>query len=79
MVENASGRRLKTLRTDNGGEYTAGKFLEHLKQHGIRHETTVPKNPEQNGTAERMNRTLVETVRSMLADAQLPNSPFEIS
>lgn len=72
MVENASGRRLKTLRTDNGGEYTAGKFQEHLKQHGIRHETTVPKNPEQNGTAERMNRTLVETVRSMLADAQLP-------
>lgn len=74
MVENISGKKLKTFRTDNGGEYTSGKFQEYLKRHGIRHETTVPRNPEQNGTAERMNRTLVETARSMLADAQLPKS-----
>ena len=37
----------------------------------MRHELTVPKTPEQNGTAERMNRTLVESVRSMLADSKL--------
>ena len=47
-------------------------FKEHLSKHGISHETTVPKNPEQNGTAERMNRTLMESVRSMLADSGLP-------
>ena len=39
---------------------------------GIRHELTVPKTPEQNGVAERLNRTLVEMARSMLLDAKLP-------
>jgi hypothetical protein len=66
LVENSTSRKLKVLRTDNGGEFTSGKFEEHLRQHGIRQETTVPKNPEQNGTAEWMNRTLMESVRSML-------------
>ena len=72
LVENSTGRKVKVLRSDNGGEYTSRKFKEHLSQHGIRHETTVPKNPEQNDTAERMNRTLMESVRSMLADSGLP-------
>ena len=63
LVENSTGRKVKVLRSDNGGEYTSGKFKEHLSQHGIRHETTVPKNPE---------RTLMESVRSMLADSGLP-------
>ncbi len=43
-----------------------------MKTKGIRHELTVPKTPEQNGIAEWMNKTLMETVRSMLADAKLP-------
>ena len=42
-----------------------------MKSEGIRHERTIPKTPEQNGVAERMNRTLVETVRSMLTGARL--------
>lgn len=71
-VETYSGRKLKVLRTDNGGEYTSKEFDAFLKTEGVRHELTVPKTPEQNGVAERMNRTLVETVRSMLADAKLP-------
>ena len=58
LVENFTERKLKVLWTDNGGEFTSGRFKERLSQHGIRHETTVPKNPEQNGTAERMNCTL---------------------
>ena len=61
------------LRTDRGGEYTSTEFEEFLESAGIRHEQTVPKTPEQNGVAERMNRTLVESVRSMLADANLPH------
>lgn len=72
LVENSTDRKLKVLGTDDGGEFTSGRFKEHLRQHGVRHETTVPKNPEQNGTAERMNRTLMECVRSMLADSGLP-------
>ena len=72
LVENSSGQKLRTLRTDNGGEYTSTKFSTYLKQEGVRHEVTVPKTPQQNGVAERMNRTLVESVRSMLSDSHLP-------
>lgn len=57
---------MKVLRTDNGGEYTSTAFGNYLKHHGIRHELTIPKTPEQNGVAERMNRTVVEMARSML-------------
>ena len=71
LVERQSKRKLKTLRTDNGGEYTSNKFETYLKDEGIRHERTVPKTPEQNGVAERLNRTLVESARSMLLDANL--------
>ena len=72
LVENSTGRKLKALRTDNGGEYTSKEFETYLKQNGIRHERTVPKTPEQNGVTERMNRTIVETARCMLVEAKLP-------
>ncbi|GAB1600790.1 hypothetical protein Ahia01_000357100 [Argonauta hians] len=72
MVEKFTGKNIKTLRTDNGGEYTSKEFEDYLKKEGIKHEYTVPKTPEQNGVAERMNRTLVEMVRSMLSDSKLP-------
>ena len=38
LVENSTGRKLKALRTDNGGEYTSKEFETYLKQNGIRHE-----------------------------------------
>ena len=72
-VENFTGRRVKTLRTDNGGEFTSKQFQAHFKACGVRHELTIPKTPEQNGVAERLNRTLVETTRAMLMDADLPH------
>ncbi len=71
MVERESERQLKILRTDNGGEYTSTQFEQYLKAEGVRHELTIPKTPEQNGVAERMNRTLTEFIRSMLIDARL--------
>ena len=73
QVERKTGRKLKALRTDNEGEYTSTDFKAYLRTEGVRHELTVPKTPEQNGVAERMNRTLVETVRAMLADTKLPH------
>ena len=73
QAEKLSGHVLKVLRTDNGGEYTSKEFESYLKSEGVRHELTVPKTPEQNGVAERQNRTLVEAVRSMLIDANLPH------
>lgn len=72
MAEKSTGHNVKTLRTDNGEEYTSREFEDYLKKEGIQHEYTVPKTPEQNGVAERMNRTLVETVRAMLSDSKLP-------
>ena len=71
LVETSSGRVLKALRSDNGGEYTSKRFENYLRSHGIRHEFTIPKTPEQNGVVERLNRTLVESSRSMLLDAKL--------
>ena len=63
---NTLGKKVKILRSDNGGEYCSKRFQDYLKEHGIQHQTTVPYNPEQNGTAERMNRTLLESARSMM-------------
>ena len=57
-----------------GGEYVSQEFETYLKSKGIRHELTVPHSPQQNRVAERMNRTLMESARSMLAHAGLPDS-----
>jgi transposase InsO family protein len=72
-VERQTGKKLRCIRTDNGGEYL-GPFDEYCKQQGIRHQRTPPKTPQLNGLAERMNRTLVERVRCLLSQSQLPNS-----
>jgi len=74
LVENQFNAKVKTFRSDNGGEYTSNVFRDYLKKEGIRHETTIPKTPEQNGVAERMNRTLLECVRAMLSDSTLPKT-----
>ncbi len=63
--------QIKVLRTDNGGEYVSNKFKSYLEEHGIVHQTTIAYTPQQNGVAERMNRTLIDLVRSMLHDANL--------
>ncbi len=76
MAEKSTGRQLKALRSDNGGEYTSTEFTEFLQAEGIRHERTVPKNPQQNGFAERFNRTLIEMIslRSMLLGSDMSKS-----
>ena len=74
LVEKQYGSNVKVLRTDNGGEFTSGEFESFLRNEGIKHEKTIPKTPEQNGVAERKNRTLVEAVRSMLSDSGLPKT-----
>lgn len=74
LVENQTGKTIKTLRTDNGGEYVSAAFECFLKDSGIIHQLTVPYTAEQNGKAERLNRTIVEKLRCMLIDSELPNS-----
>ena len=73
LVTNQSGLKIGTLRTDNGGEYVSGEFEAYLKSKGIHHQLTVPHSPQQNGVAERMNRTVVESARSLIAHAGVPN------
>ena len=70
-VSNDCGHGINTRRSDNGGEYVSKEFRAYLKSKGIHHELTVPHSPQQNGVAERMNRTLMECARSMLANARL--------
>ena len=72
-MEKSSGRMVKTLRTDNGGEYTSTEFASYLTGEDIRHEVTIPHTPQQNGVAERLNHTLVECVCTLLADSNLPH------
>lgn len=70
MVQNQADRKIKVLRSDNGGEYCNDRFKKILRDYGIRHELTVPYSPQQNGVAERYNRTIIEKARSMLADSE---------
>ena len=72
FVTNQSGRKIKRLRSDNGGEYVNHEMKALLKEKGIRHELTVPHTPQQNGVAERKNRSLMDCARSMLNHAELP-------
>ena len=74
MVEKSNGKNLKVLRTDNGGKFIYREFEEFLKNEGIKHELTVSECPQQNGVAERLNVTLMEMVRSMLACFKLPQT-----
>jgi hypothetical protein len=72
MVENETGLKIKKLRSDNSGEYEDTGFKRFCFENGIRLERTVPGTPQQNGVAERMNRTLTERARSMRIQSGLP-------
>lgn len=71
FVENQQNKSIKTLRSDNGTEFCNNHFNSFTAKHGILHQRTVPYSPEQNGVAERMNRTIMEKVRCMLIDGDL--------
>jgi len=70
-VEKASGYNIKCLWSDGGGEYINKGFRKYLEAAGIKHIVSPSYSPSQNGRAERMNRTLMDHVCSMLEDSQL--------
>ena len=74
MVETKTSLKVKCLRSDNGGEYIDGGFSEYCAAQRIRMENTIPRTLQQNGVAERMNRTLNEHARSMRLHAGLPKN-----
>ena len=68
---NKTAEELKALRTDNGSGYLSNEFKSYLQEDGIQHQLTVAYTPQLNSVVERMNRTLVDCVRSLLHLAQL--------
>ena len=70
-VENQIGKKIKCLRTDNGLEFCNKQFDKLCKDSGIKRHKTCHYTPQQNGVSERMNRTIMEKVRCMLAEAGL--------
>ena len=72
MVERESERKMKCLRSDGGKEYFSGQFNNYLQQKGIRREFSYRYTPEQNGVAERKNRSLIDAARAMLEEKSMP-------
>jgi len=71
-VQTQTGLKIKCLKSDNGGEYDSSQFKEFCSENGIRMIKTVPGTTEQNGVAERMNRTLNGRARCMRIQSRLP-------
>lgn len=70
-VEKESGRRIKILRSDNGGEYKSLAFSKYLEKEGIQHQLTAPYSPQQNGVSERKNQTIMEMTGCLLMEKGL--------
>jgi transposase InsO family protein len=77
LIENLSKRKIKILRSDNGGEYTSKEFVNLCKYVGIKRELTTPYNSQQNGVVERKNRKIMEVVKTMIHDQDLPMCLWE--
>ena len=73
-AENVTGLRMGSLRDDKGGEYMSREFEAFCIDHGIQRQHTVRNRPQQNGVAERANRTIEEGVISMLYESGMPPS-----
>ena len=72
FVEKQGGHEIKALRSDRGGEFTSNEFKEFYEANGIQCLLTVPRSPQQNGIAERKNRSILNMARSMLKSKKMP-------
>ena len=73
-MEKHLNKCLKTLQSNRGGEYLLGEFRDYLSEQCITSQLFAPGVPQQNGVAERRNRTLMDMVGSMMSYSNLPNS-----
>ena len=71
-VEHISGKKIDTLRSDNAGEYTSKAFSSYCQSFGILRQLSQPYTPQHNGIAERKNRSIIDIVRCLLANTQVP-------
>jgi transposase InsO family protein len=63
LWETQTGARVREVQSDRGREYVNVQLRKFFWEKGIMHDTSVPYTPEQNGHAERLNRTLLEDAR----------------
>ncbi|CAI7836602.1 unnamed protein product [Closterium sp. NIES-53] len=73
VAERESGERLKSFQSDGGGEYTSQRFKQFLAEKGIKRLVSLPYAHQQQGVAERLNRTFQNTMRKLLRGMRLPN------
>ncbi|GJU61737.1 putative ribonuclease H-like domain-containing protein [Tanacetum coccineum] len=73
-IENQINHRVKIIRCDNGTKFKNKEMNQFCKMKGIKREFSVARTPQQNGVAERKNRTLIEVARTMLANSKLPTN-----
>ncbi|KAJ9542293.1 hypothetical protein OSB04_028799 [Centaurea solstitialis] len=71
-MENKTNLRVKVIRSDNGTEFKNADLNSFCEEKGIERQYSAPRTPQQNGVAERRNRTLIEAARTMLPDSKLP-------
>jgi transposase InsO family protein len=72
MAEADAQRGLRALHSDRGGEFNSSQFKVYCKDFGIKHYTTAPYSPQQNGVVERRNQTVVEMARCLLKSMSMP-------
>lgn len=70
-VETKFGNKIEKFRCDSGGQYCLNDFQNFANEKGINFQYTVPYKPQQNGIAERYNRTVMEKARCLIFDSQL--------
>ncbi|GKB24922.1 putative ribonuclease H-like domain-containing protein [Tanacetum coccineum] len=73
-IENLIDLKVKVIRCDNGTKFKNRVMNQLCEMKGIKREFSVARTPQQNGVAERKNRTLIEAARTMLADSKLPTT-----
>ncbi|GJZ49482.1 retrovirus-related pol polyprotein from transposon TNT 1-94 [Tanacetum coccineum] len=74
QIKNQLNQKVKTIRCDNGPEFKNRVIIEFCGSKGIKREYNNARTPQQNGVAERKNKTLIKAARTMLADLLLPNN-----
>ena len=72
LIENHTEKKINTFQLDNGKEFSSNEFKRLCKDSGIKREFFAPYNPQQNGVAERKNRTIMEVAIAMLHDQYRP-------
>ena len=70
-VEKETGKSLKCLRSDRGGEFTSNEFEEFCNDRGIKRQTSTPRTPPQNGISERKNRSIMDCARTLMIEKKV--------